>query len=72
MVTVLTDAATGSIAPSFRWVVFALVGLAFLLDACVILFNRPRFLVPPDLRSEPGLMGRSGEADRASARRRLQ
>ena len=57
MVTVLTDAATGSIAPSFRWVVLALLGLVFLLDACVILFNRPRFLVPPSLRSEPGLIG---------------
>jgi len=39
-------------------VLIALVILSFLVAISILLVNRPRWLVPPHMRDEPGLLGR--------------
>jgi hypothetical protein len=39
------------------------LSLSFVLYWCVMLFNRPQWAVPPDLRGDPGLLDRRGSKE---------
>jgi hypothetical protein len=46
------------------WMVAGLIIFVFCVDLCVVLFNKPAFLVPHSLRAEPGVLSRRSRARR--------
>ncbi|MFG1941458.1 hypothetical protein [Nonomuraea sp. NPDC048826] len=52
------------------WIIFALTLPAALLHASVNAFNRPRLLVPPPLRGEPGWMAELRDRQRGEGAER--
>ncbi|MFF7364447.1 hypothetical protein [Streptomyces sp. NPDC008125] len=66
----LTGSDAGADDPVSLWIVVVSVLIILasaVCEACVILFNAPKFAVPPHMRAEPGVFGarRARKAERA-------